>query len=232
MRTEQWAHDRIYRERTVAGIRRSKGSPEARARFSKLLTERWNDSVMRAKYTAANAARNNPEHRERNRVRMLARWRDNDDFRALVAASMQLYWSNPVARERNSLRMRALWADPIWRMKQLVSMGAAGGASPAAAAAAAAAALNSATDLMQLVDSVIPRGLPEFARADICQDVMVALLDGSLKLADLREGSKQYLAAYRKMFPDKFGPVSLDEAIPGTDGLRRVDLIASDAAHF
>lgn len=233
LRTEQWT-DEVFRSKTVAGIRASKGSPEARALFSTLLRERWADPVMRAKYTAANAARNNPEHRERNRQMMLKRWREDDTFRALCAASMEFYWSQPGVREHHSAMLKALWADPVWRMKQRnrVADGMKHLGTPLAAAAAAAAEIDTAADLMQAVDAVVPKALSDFARADICQDLMLALLEGTLKLRDLKSGAKAYLGSYYKMYPDKFGPISLDAPIPGTDGLTIMDRLSNESAHF
>jgi hypothetical protein len=62
IRTEEWRTDRHYREATIAGIRRSKRTPEARALFSALLKRRWQDPVWREKWIAGfTKARNRPE---------------------------------------------------------------------------------------------------------------------------------------------------------------------------
>lgn len=53
LRRRQWATDTIYRERTVAGIRRAKRTSEARRLFSALMRARWRDPIWREKYLLA-----------------------------------------------------------------------------------------------------------------------------------------------------------------------------------
>lgn len=231
MRTAQWA-DPEYRRKTIEGIQRSKGSPEARALFSKLLRERWTDPAMRAKYTAANANRNNPEHRARLSAMMLKRWATDEAYRATILEAMKIYHGSPEAQAIKSARMKALWADPVWRIRQLDLVGRSPNTPEPIRRKLSVRPLNGAVDLMAEIDRVVPRSLPEFARGDICQDLMVALLEGSLKLSDLAKGAKSYLTEYRKMFPDKFGPLSIDAPIPGTEGFTIADTLSNDTPHF
>jgi hypothetical protein len=54
-------------------------------------------------------------------------------------------------------------------------------------------------DLVLAVNKVVPRGLPEDLRADICQDMVMAVLEGKIK----KENLKDHMLAYmRKGFKD------------------------------
>jgi hypothetical protein len=187
---------------------------------------------MRAKYTAANAQRNNPELRERNRARMLQRWREDEAFRATTLEALRIYQSSPESRAATSARMKALWADPVWRARQIEAISRADILPTNVRKGISASALNSATDLMASVDRVVPTGLPDFIRNDVCQDLMVAVLEGTIKFSELKSASKLYLTEYRKMFPDKFGPLSIDAPIAGTDGLTIADTLTNETPHF
>lgn len=77
IRREEWARDATYRAATVAGIRRSKQSPQARAQFSLLLKTRWQDPVWRARWTEGTRRRmSQPEERQKFSVNMKRRWDD------------------------------------------------------------------------------------------------------------------------------------------------------------
>ena len=45
--------------------------------------------------------------------------------------------------------------------------------------------------LLMSVNAVVPKRIPNDARADICQDLLLAILDGDLKLEDLIRAVKQ-----------------------------------------
>lgn len=235
VRTILWRDDE-YRAKVIEGVRRSHTTPEARAKFSRLLTERWNDPAIRARMSAGiKIDKNRPEVKAHSSTYMRERWATDENYRATVLEAMRIYQASPEACEIKSARMKALWADPVWKMQQagLIADGLILSDDPRAAQLRKGlSALASATDFMAAVDNVVPRGLPDFIRSDVCQDIMVALLEGSLKLKNLKEGAKVHLREYNKMFPDKFGPVSLDAPIPGMDGLKMLDLIADDTPHF
>lgn len=233
LRTHQWANDPEYRRKTTEAIQYAKGTPEARALFSQLLRERWNDPIMRAKYSAGiGRYTRSPEARERQRNVMLKRWREDADFRALVAATMDIYWNTPGVREWHSVRLSKLWADPVWRTRQLQKISVANNAPERIKRGISRSAVEGATNMMSAVDAVIPRGLPDFMRADLASDITLALLEGELKFENLESEARSYLTAHRKMFPDKWGPVSIDETIPGTDGLTIADTLSNDSVHF
>lgn len=80
-------------------------------------------------------------------------------------------------------------------------------------------------ELTRLINAVVPTNLPMELRADICQDLAVGILCGDFSKDDLSLPLKEITARVRKMFPDKWGPLSLDAPIAGTDGLTLMDTI-------
>lgn len=233
MRTAQWANNPEYRRKVVEGMRRHHTSPEARANFSILLTERWKDPEIRAKMVAANRRNaNDPEVKAKLSARTRERWATDENFRATVLEACTIYQQSPEAYAVKSERMKALWGDPIWKMRQQQLIAGGMRVGTPLAAAAAAAALSTAVDLMEAVARALPPGLPDFAKADVSQDLLVSLLEGSLKLPDLRAAVKGHLTAYWKMHPTLFGPLSIDAPIPGTDGLTIADTLSNETPHF
>jgi len=65
------------------------------------------------------------------------------------------------------------------------------------------------------VNAVVPKRIPNDARADICQELLLAILDGDLKLEDLIKAVKPAVQKRLEMF-SRF-KTSLDQPIFGTD---------------
>lgn len=86
--------------------------------------------------------------------------------------------------------------------------------------------------LIEAVNSVVPRTFPDHMRADICQDLLLSVLEGESTIEQLKAGTSSAVRKYYKLHPGKFGPISLDAPIPGTENLTLIDTIPSDAAHF
>lgn len=86
--------------------------------------------------------------------------------------------------------------------------------------------------LIDAVNAIVPRGFEPHARADICQDLLLAILEGEATIEKLRDGSAECIKRYYKLHPGKFGPLSLDAPIPGTEGMTLGNTIRSDAPHF
>ncbi len=86
--------------------------------------------------------------------------------------------------------------------------------------------------LINTVNDIVPRGFPDHIRADICQDILLEILEGNATIEDLKNGTALAIRKYYKLHPGKFGPLSLDATIPGTEGLRLVDVLPSDTPHF
>jgi hypothetical protein len=85
--------------------------------------------------------------------------------------------------------------------------------------------LRNGGDLVMKVHAAVPKNLPEELRADICQDLVCAILAGEMKVDDLTSNIADLIRAGRKMFDTKWGQLSLNAVIPGTDGLTLMDTI-------
>lgn len=83
-------------------------------------------------------------------------------------------------------------------------------------------------DLVAKVNKAVPRGLPEEIRADICQDLICAILAGEMTEADLQGNVRDFVKTGRKMFADKWAFVNLDAEVPGFDGITYMDSLAGD----
>jgi hypothetical protein len=69
------------------------------------------------------------------------------------------------------------------------------------------------------VHKAVPQGIPEQFRADVCQDIICAILEGEMNVGDLDGGDiKSFVASARKVFADKWKFMRLDAPIPGMDG--------------
>lgn len=75
-------------------------------------------------------------------------------------------------------------------------------------------------DLMVEVNNAVPKYLPSHLRADICQDLIVAILAGDIERSALRGSVKDYSRKVLKMHPLKYGDLSLDAPLPGSEGGR------------
>lgn len=74
------------------------------------------------------------------------------------------------------------------------------------------------------VHDAVPRGIPESHRPDICQDLLVALLEGKIKQCNLKEEVPKFLKEVYKQFPDKYGPLYLETSISkDADGFAKDD---------
>ena len=74
-RAQQWAEDPAFRAAVTAGVRRSHGSPEYRALFSRLLRDRWQDPAWRERWSAGiKRHMNKPETRAKLSAVAKARW--------------------------------------------------------------------------------------------------------------------------------------------------------------
>lgn len=82
-------------------------------------------------------------------------------------------------------------------------------------------------EMLMAVDKIVPRGLPNDVRSDVCQDMIVAILSGDATLENLKGDTGKYLKQFWQMFPSKYGPLSLDGVVPGTDDLRLSDRLSN-----
>jgi len=163
------------------------------------------------------AAVGSAEARARVSKQMQERWATDHQYRALMTATARAYHSDPENKRKFSEQMRRLWADPIHRMKRRNLRSTA----------------NAARSLLKVIDAAVPKYLPDAMRADVCQDVMVALLEGTASISAIDSAVRDRIGAYRRMYPDLGAPLSLDApAYRGGNSPPLIDTIASDAEHF
>lgn len=79
--------------------------------------------------------------------------------------------------------------------------------------------------LLHRINAAVPQGIMGDLRADICQDLAVGILCGDFDQDDLHLPAKEMMARIRKLFPSKWGPLSLDAIVPGTDNPRLIDTL-------
>jgi hypothetical protein len=82
--------------------------------------------------------------------------------------------------------------------------------------------------LLRKVNAAVPKYLDPETRADICQDLMVGILCGDFSEDDLNLPAKEMTKRVQKMFPTKYGPLSLDAVMPGTDDFRLIDTLSTE----
>jgi hypothetical protein len=81
-------------------------------------------------------------------------------------------------------------------------------------------------DLVMAVDEVVPKTLPEWLRQDICQDLILLVLEGDTTVDNLRDATPEAVRAVFRMYPGKYGPLSLDKGDSETD-LTLLDTLAA-----
>jgi len=79
---------------------------------------------------------------------------------------------------------------------------------------------DGARNLVLLVNQAVPNYWPEHVRADVCQEMIVGLLDGSIQVDDLHDSVRRYITKHFKVQPQQYGEgglrLSLDAPVPGT----------------
>lgn len=86
--------------------------------------------------------------------------------------------------------------------------------------------------MMENIMRLIPRSLHPELREDLRNDFVRDILAGEITVQQVPRVMRRYAAEARKMMSNRFKFVSLDDTIPGTDGLAIVDTIAADRLHF
>jgi transposase-like protein len=85
-------------------------------------------------------------------------------------------------------------------------------------------------EMLRAVSEAVPHNIPHDRRADICQELVLALLIGDIEIADLPVAVWKMFHKVYAFHPTKYGPLSLDAVIPGTDDLRLIDTISTEQA--
>lgn len=63
------------------------------------------------------------------------------------------------------------------------------------------------------VNAVVPQGLPGDLRSDVCQDMLLAILEGELSVAQIKDALLHYMKAARKRYYMPWGIRSLDDPL-------------------
>lgn len=74
--------------------------------------------------------------------------------------------------------------------------------------------------LVLAVNKAVPRGIPESIRADLCQEMLLALLDDRLATKDLSRSVPIFLRQWRRDYQAPYGTISLDSAPAWNDQAR------------
>lgn len=69
-------------------------------------------------------------------------------------------------------------------------------------------------DLVMVIDGLVPKTLPEMVRQDVCQDLIVSVLGGEVSLGNLQDALPKHVRQAFKLYPSKYGPISLDAPPP------------------
>jgi hypothetical protein len=194
------ASDEAGRKRRIEMAQRRWSKPGERERMAALQTDIWGSAEKREQQRAASvaimqrpdvkakhsAAVGSAAARARVSDQMKLRWATDEGYRAKMIATSRAWHGAPEAVAKFRALMRALWSDPLWRMRRKGSRQAA----------------RESVGLVARVARAVPYNLPVPMRADVCQDVLIALLEGTATLSRLDDAVEVQIAAYRRLYPD------------------------------
>ena len=83
-------------------------------------------------------------------------------------------------------------------------------------------------DVMPRIRKAIGNALPPDIIDDAISDVALAVLDGTISLAEIEAQARKFGNRVLAQYASRWGPRSIDETIAGTEDLRMVDLIADE----
>jgi transposase-like protein len=92
---------------------------------------------------------------------------------------------------------------------------------------------SNGADLLLFVNNHIPRGLPDYLRADIAQDIILAILEGQTTREQISLDARKYILQVFQQYPWKYKWISFDAPI-FDDGTRSLHdaISAQSAAEF
>lgn len=82
------------------------------------------------------------------------------------------------------------------------------------------------------IERIVPKTLPEHIRADVCQELSVSILSGEINEVHIPFVWRDVMKRVYKMHPGKYGPVSLDQPIRGTEDLVLGDTITGEDGRY
>lgn len=80
-------------------------------------------------------------------------------------------------------------------------------------------------DLIERVNALVPKNLPDHVRSDVCQETILRFLEGEIELT--ANGVRSVISKFYQLHPFRFAPISLDE--PRRDGRSWHDVLSSDS---
>lgn len=87
-------------------------------------------------------------------------------------------------------------------------------------------------NLLMKIHAQIPRGVPHAIRGDLCQDLVVAVLSGELKIENIPDQLARFRTAANKFNPESGHRISLDQHICGMEDVLIGDRLDGTADHF
>jgi hypothetical protein len=85
---------------------------------------------------------------------------------------------------------------------------------------------TSGADIVLLVNGVVPRGLPEQIRGDVCQEIIASVLAGEFTETEIPQHVKAIISRVRRKQEGHYMAISLD--VPMRDGRSWHDVLASN----
>lgn len=76
-------------------------------------------------------------------------------------------------------------------------------------------------ELLLAVERLVPKAIPSDVRADICQDILVAILTGEQSLENIKDATPQFVKRLYREMPSRYGHLSLETPMFYSDGKSR-----------
>lgn len=87
-------------------------------------------------------------------------------------------------------------------------------------------------NLVAQVYAMVPKSIPHEIRGDLCQDLIVGVLSGETSVENIPNVIRSYAAKARKIMPDRWRNISIDDVMPGTDNMRLIDTLADESEPY
>jgi ribosomal protein L37AE/L43A len=84
-------------------------------------------------------------------------------------------------------------------------------------------------EMLRAISQAVPSNIPPDRRADICQELALAVLIGEAETKSLQTDWMKSFRKVYKMHPTLFADRSLDAPIPGTEDLRLIDTLTAES---
>ena len=85
-------------------------------------------------------------------------------------------------------------------------------------------------DAQKRVVKAIGNQLPLEIASDAAAELMLALMEGKIRLHDIEKEAPGYISRAFSEYSNAFRQVSLDEEVPGSDGLCRIDTLRDETS--